>query len=60
MCFSVEDDDLLEKYDTISDTVSADIKNEFDSELAYNKKLKTYLSQGIFVWSCPRDYRCIS
>ena len=39
MCFSVEDDDLLEKYDTISDTVSADIKNEFDSELAYNKKL---------------------
>ena len=38
----LEDDDLLEKYNTIWDKVSADIKNEFDSELVYNKEfLKT-------------------
>ena len=35
--FLIEDDDLLEKYDTIWDKVSADIKKEFDSELVYNK-----------------------
>ena len=35
--FLIEDDDLLEKYDTIWDKVSADIKKEFDSELPYNK-----------------------
>ena len=35
-------DDLLEKYNTIWDTVSADIKKEFDNKPAYNKKpLKT-------------------
>ena len=40
--FLLEDDDLLEKYNTIWDKVSADIKNEFDSELVYNKEfLKT-------------------
>ena len=31
MYFFIEDDDLLEKYNTIWDKVSADIKNEFDS-----------------------------
>ena len=36
MSFLIEDDDLLEKYDTIWDKVSADIKKEFDSELVYN------------------------
>ena len=42
MCFLTEDDDLLEKYNTIWDTVSADIKKEFDSEPVYNKNyLKT-------------------
>ena len=36
------DDDLLEKYNTIWDKVSADIKKEFDREPVYNKKfLKT-------------------
>ena len=34
----IEDDDLLEKYNTICDKVSADIKKEFDSEPIYNKK----------------------
>ena len=33
MYFLIENDDLLEKYNTIIwDKVSADIKNEFDSE----------------------------
>ena len=42
MYFLIEDDDLLEKYNTIWDKVSADIKKEFDSKPAYNKKcLKT-------------------
>ena len=37
MYFLIEDDDLLERYNTIWDKVSADIKKEFDSELVYNK-----------------------
>ena len=36
------DDDLLEKYDTIWDKLSADIEKEFDRERVYNKEfLKT-------------------
>ena len=38
MNFLIEDDDLLEKYNTIWGEVSADIKKEFDSEPAYNKE----------------------
>ena len=34
----IEDDDLLEIYNTIWDKVSADIKKEFDSEPVYNKE----------------------
>ena len=42
MYFLTEDDELLEKYSTIWDKVSADIKNEFDNRPAYNKNyLKT-------------------
>ena len=38
MYFLIEDDDLLEKYNTIWDKVSADIKKELsDSEPVYNK-----------------------
>ena len=37
MYFLIEDDELLEKYTTIWDEVSDDIKKEFDSEPAYNK-----------------------
>ena len=37
MNFLIEDDDLLEKYHTICDKVSADIKKEFDSKPVYNK-----------------------
>ena len=35
--FYIEDDDLLEKYNTIWDKVSADIKKEFFSKLVYEK-----------------------
>ena len=50
----IEDDDLLEKYNTISDKVSADIKKEFDSEPVYNKNfLKTKIkSHGGEVTDC--------
>ena len=42
MYFLIEDDDLLEKYNTIWDKVSADINKEFDNEPVYNKEyLKT-------------------
>ena len=36
--FFIEDDDLLKKYNTIWDNVSADIKKEFDSEPVYNNE----------------------
>ena len=36
--FLIEDHDLLEKYSTIWDKVSADIKKAFDSKPVYNKK----------------------
>ena len=43
----IEDDDLLEKYNTIWDKVSADIKKEFDSEPLYNKNyLKTKIQSN--------------
>ena len=51
MYFLIEDDDLLEKYNTIWDKVSADIKKkEFDSEPVYDKeffktKVKSYRDQ---------------
>ena len=42
MYFLIEDDDLVEKYNTIWDKVSADIKKKFDSDPVNNKEfLKT-------------------
>ena len=42
MYFLIKDDDLLEKYKTIWDKVSADIKKGSDSDPVYNKEfLKT-------------------
>ena len=38
MYLLIENDDLLEKYNTIWDKVSADMKKDFDSEPVYNKK----------------------
>ena len=37
--FLIKDDELLEKYNTIWDKVSAIIKKEFDSECVYNKRI---------------------
>ena len=47
MHFLIEDNNLLEKYNTIWDKVSADMKKEFDSELVCDKmflktKIKSY------------------
>ena len=40
--FLIENDDLLEKYNTVLDKVSADVKKEFDSRPVYkNEFLKT-------------------
>ena len=36
--FLIEDDELLEKYNTISDKVSIIIKKEYDSKSLCNKK----------------------
>ena len=45
MYFLIEDDDLLKKYNTIWDKVSADIKKEFDCKSVYNKNfLKTKIN----------------
>ena len=42
MHFTIEVDDLLEKYNTFLNKVNADIKKELDSEPVYNKTfLKT-------------------
>ena len=38
MYFLIEDDDLLEKYNSIWGKVSADMKKEFHSEPVYNKE----------------------
>ena len=48
MYFLIEDDDLLEKLNTIWDKVIADIKKEFDSEPVYNKEfLKTKIKNEV-------------
>ena len=39
MYFFIEGDELLEKYSTVWNKVSADIEKEFDSEPVYNKKI---------------------
>ena len=47
----IEDDDLLEKYNTIWNKVCADIKKKFDSEPVYNNnflktKIKSHGDEG--------------
>ena len=37
----IEDDDVLEKFNSIWDKVNADIKKESDGEPAYNKNFST-------------------
>ena len=51
MYLLMEDDDILEKYNTIWDKVSADIKKEFDGEPVYNNsymktKIKSHDKEG--------------
>ena len=41
MHFLIEDDELLEKYNTIWEKASTDIKKGFDSAPIYNKKFWT-------------------
>ena len=42
MYFFIEDDDILKKYNTIWNKISADIEKESESEIVYNKEfLKT-------------------
>ena len=48
MYLLTEGDDLLEKYNTIWDKISVDIKKEFDSEPVYNKKL--FENQNKIAW----------
>ena len=47
MYFLIEDDDLLEKFNTIWDKISTDVKKEFDRVPLYNEaflktKIKSY------------------
>ena len=51
MYFLIEDDDLLERNNTVWDEVNADIKKKLDSEPVYNKEfLKTKIqSHGVEV-----------
>ena len=45
MYFLIEDGDLLQKYNTIWDMVSTDMKKEFDSKPAYDENyLKTEIN----------------
>ena len=51
MYFLIEDDHLLEKYNTIWEKLSTGIKKEFDCEPAYNKnflktKIKSYCGEA--------------
>ena len=47
MYFLIKDDELLEKYNTICNKVSTDIKKGFDSKPVYNKKcLKTKIKSN--------------
>ena len=59
MYFLIEDDYLIEKYNTIWNKVSADIKKEFDSEPVYNKKflktkMKSHCDEVIDFYEIPK------
>ena len=70
MSFLIEDDDLLEKYNTICDKVSADVKREFDSEPVYNKnvlktKIKSYCDEATHFYNkeitkVNSNYTCLA
>ena len=47
MYFLIEDDELLEKYNTIWNKVSADMKNEFHIKPVYNKNYLTTKTKSL-------------
>ena len=47
----IEDDNLLEKYNTIWDKVSADIKKEFDCKPVYNENFFENQNKIFWWWS---------
>ena len=53
-CFLIEDNDFLNKYNTILNKVSANIKKEFDRETFYNKKF--FENQLKFYSDEPTDF----
>ena len=56
MYFLIEDDDLLEIYNTIWNKVSADIKKKIDSELVYKKNyLKTKITVTNLDYALKKD-----
>ena len=63
MYFLIEDDYLLEKYNTIWGKVSADVKKEFDNEPVDNKnysktKRKSYSNHtclAVISWICSQE-----
>ena len=60
MYFLIEDDNLLNKYNTIWDKVSADIKNEFDREPIYNKHCLFYeRGRQLFSLLIINQYVCL-
>ena len=69
MYFSIEDNNLLEKYNIVWDKISADIKKEFDSKPVYNKtffktKIKSYYNEatGFYDKEVPKvdsNYTCL-
>ena len=51
MYFLTEDDELLEKYDTIWNKFSADVKKQIHGESVYIREfLKTKLKSHRFLW----------
>ena len=70
MYFLIEDDELIEKYNTIQGKVSAVIKKELDSESVYSKKLlKTKIKphgdevtdfNGIEIPKVASDHTCLA
>ena len=70
MYFSIEDNDLLEKYNIVCDKVSTDIKKELDSKPVYNKtffksQIKSYDNEatGFYDIEVPKvdaNYTCLA
>ena len=53
MYFLIENDNLLEKYNTIWDKASADIKKEFDKEPANNEKVLKTKMNSYLIYTYP-------